>query len=576
MSIKKYLSLAIVFVLLLTILVGCGENDSQTNSEGNTEQQSQTGGQTAQGTGQELDSEQYLNFFMSAEPSTLDPSKGADSYSNAVLNNVMEPLTRLEEKEENGVFVNFVAAAGAESWEPNEDGTVWTFKLRDNTWSDGVPVTAQDYEYGMKRSLDQETASPYAFLLMPIKNAAKVNRGELTVDELGIKALDEKTLEITLESSTPYFIQLTSLRVTLPQRKDIVEKYGDTYGTELDKVVYNGPFTLATWAHNSELILTKNENYWDKDTVKLQTVTLKIIQDENAIYNSLANGSLDQAGASQPEWKEKFMADENLQYIEIIEPSTYFVFFNTQNEVFKNANIRKAFSAAIDREELANVMFDGVPAPAYGWVPPSISIDDQEYRTAVEEPVKALVKDNPDPKALLVKGLEELGMDPDTSKLTVKISLGGTNQWFRDYGEYLQQMYINKLGVNIEIETNDWPIFNAAVEKGEFQLGYMAWGADFNDPVSMLSLHTSDAGAIGTGWGNDRYDELIDLASKEMEPAKRLEYFSEAEKILIYDEAVVAPVVYPRSNIFRYKYVHELGVTPFGTSGYKYAHTIGR
>lgn len=573
MSIKKYLSLAIVFVLLLTTLVGCGENASQTDSEGNTSQQNETEGQATQGNEQELDSEQYLNFYMAAEPSTLDPSKGADTYSNTVLNNVMEPLTRLEEDED---LNNFIAPAGAESWESNEDGSVWTFKIRDNTWSDGVPVTAQDYEYGIERSLEQDTASPYAFLLMPIKNAAKVNSGELSVDELGVKAIDEKTLEITLESPTPYFMQLSCLRVSLPQRKDIVEQYGDTYGSELDKVVYNGPFTLTSWVHNSELVLTKNENYWDKDTVKLQTVTLKIIQDENAIYNSLANGSLDSAGASQPEWKEKFMADEDLEYIEIIEPNTYFIFFNTQDEVFKNANIRKAFSAAINRDELANVMFDGVNVPAQGWVPPSISIGEEEYRSVVEEPVKTLVADNPDPKALLVKGLEELGMDTDPSKLTVKISLGGTSQWFREYGEYLQQMYIKNLGIDIQIETNDWPIFNAAVEKGDFQLGYMAWGADFNDPTSMLSLHTSDAGAIATGWGNARYDELIDLASKEMDPAKRLEYFAEAEKILVYEEAVVAPVVYPRSNVFRYKYINRLGVTPFGTQGYKYAHTIGR
>lgn len=575
MNMKKYLSLAIVLVLLLTTLVGCGENDSDVDVSKQGAEGEQSTNQE-QGTKKEIDSEQYLNLILVAEPSTLDPSKGADMYSNGVLNNVLEPLTRLEEKEENGNFVNFIAPAGAESWESNEEGTVWTFKIRDNMWSDGQPVRAQDYEYGIKRSLAQETASPYAFLLESIKNATKVNSGELPVDELGVKSIDEKTLEITLESTTPYFLELTYQRVTLPQREDLVKQHGDKYGSELDTLVYNGPFTLTTWAHNSELILTKNDNYWDKDTVKLQNINLKIIQDENAVYNSLANGSVDQAGANRPEWKEKFMADENLDHIEIINPTTFFIFFNTQDEVFKNANIRKAFSAAINREELANVIFDGVNVPAQGWVPPSISIGDQEYRSVVEEPVKTLVNDNPDPKALLAKGLEELGLDPDPAKLTVKISLGGTDQWFRTYGEYLQQMYIKNLGVNLEIETLDWPVFNAAAEKGEFQIGYMAWGADFNDPISMLSLLKSDAGAIATGWASDRYDELINLATKEMDQTKRLEYFKEAEKILLYDEAALAPVVYPRSNVFRYKYVHDLGVTPFGTQGYKYSYTQGR
>ncbi len=564
---KKFLALSVSILLILLAVAGCGKKDDvvvdkPTDTTGEKNDQVVA-----------IDSEQYLNLILSAEPSTLDASKGADSYSNAVLNNVLEPLTRLEEDENQS---NFLAPAGAEGWEHNEDGTVWTFKIRENTWSDGVKVRAQDYEYGIKRSLAQETASPYAFLLMPIKNAGKVNSGELSVDELGVKALDDKTLEITLESPTPYFEHLTYQRVMLPQREDIVKQHGDKYGSELDTLVYNGPFTLTTWVHNSELILTKNENYWGKDEVKLQNINLKIIQDENAVYNSLANGSVDQAGANKPEWKEKFMKDENLNHIEIVNPNTFFMFFNTQDKVFKNANIRKAFSAAINREELANVIFHGVHAPAYGWVPPSINIGDDEYRQVAESPVKTLVEENKDPKALLIKGLEELGMDPDPSKLTVKISLGSTDQWFRTYGEYLQQMYTKNLGIKFEVEQMEWPVFNSNVEKGEFQIGYMAWGADFNDPISMLSLLKSDAAAIGTGWVNPRYDELIDLAAKEMDSAKRLEYFKEAERILLYDEAALAPVVYPRSNIFRYKYVNNLGVTPFGTQGYKYGFTQGR
>ena len=556
MKTRKYLSFFIVLALILTTLVGCGKEDSKVETDA-----------------QPIDSEQYLNLLLGAEPSTLDPSKGADSYSNSILNNVMEPLTRLEEDED---LNNFVAPAGAEDWEHNEDGTVWTFKIRDAKWSDGEPVRAQDYEYGIKRSIAQDTASPYAYLLNSIKNAAKANSGELSVDEVGVKALDDKTLEITLEGPTPHFLSLTYQRVMLPQRQDIVEKYGDQYGSEIDTIVYNGPFVLSTWVHNSELVLAKNENYWDKDTVKLDNINLKIIQDENAIYNSLANGSIDLAGANKPEWKEKFMKDDRLDHKEVVNPQTFFIFFNTQDEVFKNENVRKAFSIAINREELANVIFHGVHMPAYGWVAPSISIGDDEYRTVVEGPVKQLIEENSDPKALLSKGLEELGMDPDPANLTVKIAFGNTDQWFRTYGEYLQEMYNKVLGVNIEVEMYEWPVFNAAVEKGEFQVSYMAWGAEYNDPFSMLSLLRSDANAIGTGWVNEEYDELIDLAAKEMDQGKRLEYFEEAEKILLYDEAVLAPVVYTRGNIFSYKYVHNLGVTPFETQGYKYGYTQGR
>lgn len=561
---KRSLAIIIAMMLVLTLSVGCGKDSDKDKPAGVGDTPAEEGS---------VDSEQYLNINLGSEPSTLDASKGSDNYSGTVLNNVFEPLTRLEEDDEQN---NTLEPAGAESWDSNEDGTVWTFKIRDMNWSDGEKVTAADYEYGIKRSLDQDTASPYAFLLMPIKNADKVNSGEMELDEVGVKSLDDQTLEITLETTTPYFLDLTYQRVMLPQRKDIVEANGDRYGTEPETLVYNGPFTLTNWVHNSELVLTKNDTYWDTETVQLQTVNLKIIQDENAGYNSLSNGSLDLAVANKPEWRDKFLEDEKLNHFEVINPQTFFMFFNTKDTVFKNANIRKAFSAAIDREDLAEVIFHGVNAPAYGWVPPSISIDGKEYRDLGEDPVKTIIEENQDAKALLVKGLEELGMDTDPSKLVVTISLGSTDQWFRTYGEYLQQTFINTLGVDFKVEQMEWPVFNSNVESGDFQIGYMAWGADFNDPSSMLSLFRSDAGAIATGWENERYDELIDLGSKEMDPAKRLEYFKEAEHILIYEESPVAPVVYPKQNVFRYKYVNGLGITPFGTAGYKYGYTQGR
>lgn len=572
MKIKKMLSFLMILSLILTMATGCGNKDEKTVKEStNEELKTNETGENSETS--EIDSEQYINYNLGAEPSTLDASKGSDSYSNSVLINVLEPLTRFEEDEEQN---NILKPAGAESWEINEEGTVWTFKIRDSKWSDGQPVKAQDYEYGIKRSVDQNIASPYAYLLSPIKNANKVNTGEAPLEELGVKSLDDNTLEITLESPTPYFEHLTYQRVMLPQRQDIVEQHGDRYGSEVETVVYNGPFSIESWVHNSEIVLVKNENYWDKDSVKLEKVNLKMIQDENASYNSLASGELDMAVANKPEWKEKFMQDENLDHTESTRSQTFFMYFNGQDEVFKNVNIRKAFSAAVDREDIVNVIFHGVNTPAYGWIPPNVTLGDDEYRSIAEEPVKKLVEEITDPKGLLIKGLEELGMDPDPSKLTVKISLGSTDQWFRTYGEYLQQMYSKKLGVNFEVEQMEWPVFNSNVEKGEFQIGYQAWGAEYSDPITMMSLLKSDAAAIKTGWKNERYDELIELVSKEMDPAKRLEYFKEAEEILLYEDSVLAPVTYPRANVFKYKYLKGMGVTPFETQGFKYVYTQGR
>ena len=571
---KKFLLIFLALLLIVLTITGCTNDedpaddpvapDNGTSNDDEDDEDEDVAG---------MDDDQHFTFTLAAEPTTLDPSKGADTYSGTILANVLEPLTRLEEDDEQNTFI---APAGAESWDTNEDGTIWTFNLRDNTWSDGEPVTAHDYEYGIKRSLDANTASPFAWIITSIKNASAVNRGDMSVDELGVVALDDKTLEITLESPTPFFEQLTYTRVTMPQRQDIVEEFGDSYGTEPNTIVYNGPFTLSEWVHSSELTLTKNESYWDAESVNLDYVSLLIIQDENAIYNSFENQSIDAVSANSPEWRETFKGYENVNHYEVVNPTTFFMFFNTQDEVFQNENIRKAFSIALNREELANVIFDGVHTPATGWVPASMNLGDDEYRDIAPSPIEDLVADNPDAQALLSQGLEELGMDPDPENLTVTISLGGTDQWFRTYGEYLQQMYINTLGVNFQVQQMEWPVFNTNAENGDFQIGYMSWGASYNDPSNMLNLFRSDAGSIATGWENERYDELVDLAAAEMDPEVRLEYFIEAEQILLYDEAVVAPVVFPRTNLFRYDYINKFGVNPFNSQGYKYGFTQGR
>ena len=229
------------------------------------------GGKGSSGGGGGADAQQY-NTYLATEPSTLDTIKGNDMYGWEINKNTLEPLTRLVEKDGKQER----EGAGAESWEPNEDGTVWTFKLRDNKWSDGQAVTAADYAYGITRTLDPDAGSPNSFFTAPfIKNGQKVVNGEVGVEELGVKAVDDKTLEITLEAPTPYFMSITDTRACYPVRQDIAEKYGETYGSELESLIFNGPFKVDSWTHNSEITLVKNDQYWDKDNVKLDNVVVK-------------------------------------------------------------------------------------------------------------------------------------------------------------------------------------------------------------------------------------------------------------------------------------------------------------
>ncbi len=554
MKIKKLLSIILALSMVMVTMTGCGNKDSNTDSGS-------------------IDESQYLNTYIMADPTTFDSVMATDTYAMNMLNNLMEPLLRLEEKEDGTIET---VPAGAERYEVSDDQTVWTFYLRDNTWSDGQPVTAHDYEYGIKRMLDPEVGAAYSYIMLPIKNAMSVNLGELPLEELGVKALDDKTLEITLESPTSYFLGLVYHSAMLPQRQDIVEKYADQYGTEVDKIVYNGPFKCESWVHNSEVVLVKNENYWDKDSVKLEKITYKIIQDENAIYNSLENKSIDMASTTTKEWTETFKKFDELEFIETDNSDVYYQYYNQTDKLFSNANVRKAFTLAIDREKLNEAIYDGRNKPAYGVVPPVVSVNETEFRSVAADPIKKLQDENPDPKALLVKGLEELGMDTDTSKLTVELQLGGTDQWTKTLAEYMQQTYKETLGVNLEIKMLDWGVFMTNYYNFDYQIAQMRYGADFNDPLSMLSCLESTQDGFCIGYGNERIDELIYEATAETDTDKKIALIEEIEDIFLYQDACIAPLVYTRSNTFAYKYLENLVFSNFATNGYKYVYTRGR
>lgn len=557
---KKVLTLLLVIVMAFSLTAckggGPGEKDK---------------GKTKTIDGNVLDAEQYFNGYIYSEPNTLDSVMGNDEYSSGILLNVIEPLTRLAEKD----GTNIREGAGAKSWESNEDGTVWTFHLRDNKWSDGVPVTANDYAYAIKRLMDPNTGSPNSWYLTCLKNSGPVLSGEMDISELGVKVIDEKNLEFTLENPTPYFLSLTDTRSMMPQRKDIVEKYGESYGAEADKMVYNGPFKVESWLHNSEVIMKQNDQYWDKESVNLEKISYKIMNDENTIFNSFTNGSIDSCGCGTPEWMAKFKAMENVEYLHYVSPATRYNFYNTKDELFQNKNIRNAFTLALDRQEIVDVIYFGTMSPSYSWVPGGVTTGDLGiYRDQVEEPLKAMLKDA-NPKELLLQGMQELNLGDDPSTLEVTLSFGGVDQWMRNYGEYYQQTFKNILGVNVILDFNEWGAFSSKVDNGEYQMGYMQWGIDYNDPYSMLAVMYSNSGNINTGWVNEEYDALLDQAAVEMDEAKRVELYKQAEQIL-FEDGPLCPVVNLASNTFRYKYIKNSATMPFTSTGLKYAYVSGR
>ena len=556
---KMLASLLALSILTSVALVGCGKG------EGNGS------GAAANG---EADSDQYLNVLLQSEPKTIDQSKSSDSYSSEVLTNCQEALTR-DVQDENGQ--DKIEPGMAENWKASEDKTVWTFNLRDAKWSDGQAITAKDFVYGITRTLDQNTASPYAFLLYPIKNAEEFNSGKVKAEELGIKAIDDKTLEFTLKSPCPYFLDLTYFKVMQPQRQDIVEQHGDRYGSEANTMVYSGPFIISEWVHSNKIELVKNPEYWDAENVKLEKATMKIIKDESARMNEMYNGSLDVAPVSKTEWIEKLDSTGQFEVKKGYSGATNYTYFNQNDKLFSNAKMRKAFIIAQDRENNAKTMMRGLAEPALSFVPPQVQIGGEEYRDKANDlPVKDLIAENPDSKALLIEGMKELGLGEDPSTINIKYLQAGTDARGKEMAEFQQQLYQERLGVNLEIEYVEWAQFQTRTDNMDYQVASAGWSGDYNDPNTYLDLWISGAKNVPTGWSNPKYDEIITKASQTADPEERTKLFKEAERILIYEDGVISPEVWKYKSTYVRKYVKNYTSPMFGKPDLKYTYTSGR
>ncbi|MGB7606206.1 MAG: peptide ABC transporter substrate-binding protein, partial [Lutisporaceae bacterium] len=338
---KKSLALVLALVLVLSIaLTACGTTDDKDKSGESTEPK--------------------VLRMAGNEPPNLDPQLGTDQVSIEIDNAILEGLIRVHAGE--------VLPGMAETWEISEDGLTYTFHLRDAQWSDGKKVTAQDFEYSYLRLLAPATASEYAFQGYYIVNGQEYNTEKITdPTQVGVKALDEKTLEIKLHSPTKYFLALTGFLSFMPSRKDLVEQYKEAYAADADKAVYNGPFTLTEWQHDASIVLEKNASYWNKDAINLDRVEFTIVTDSKTIVNMYEAGDIDLAGLSK-DFIEKYEAEGKANFFPT--GSEWYFQINVKGksaEVGKflgNANFRKAIGYAIDRQAFCDAILKNGSTPA--------------------------------------------------------------------------------------------------------------------------------------------------------------------------------------------------------------------
>lgn len=532
-----------------------------------------------------IDKEQYLNIRMSY-PRTFDCQKATDKSSAQVLTMTMDGLTKLMNDER----VDNISPALAEKWEMSKDGKVWTFHLRNAKWTDGKPVTADQFVYAWTRLLDPKNGFGYASFLFDVVGAEEFCAGKGKIEDIGIKAINDKTLQVTLKSPTPYFIQITAFKNLSPTRKDIVEKLGDTYGTDPLEMPTTGAFTIKKFSIGEKnpshwdavkVKLEKNPNYWDANKVKLDKINILFIDDEASAHQIFEAKKIDLITANNF-YAEKYLklAEEGKMDKTIVyEPATFYMTYNCKtggsSKILKNPKVRLAFSLALDREDyVKNIFKKGYPAE--GFIPQCIMIGDKEYRKEAPEPLKKLIDNKLNVKALFKEGLHELGMDPNV-QYTVKYLDTGTDSLSKSQQEWFKFQWEKALGVKIEFDIcKDAQEYWDKVDNTDYDICTYGWIGDFNDPDTYLNLFVTKNFNNPGQWSNAKYDELYKKSKETVNNDERLKYFKEMEQILLIDDCCIAPLFYSVRKEFRHNYVKGVMYTVFGSIDYTYAYTAGR
>lgn len=574
---KRLIALLIAVFLTLGILAGCS------NDAGKVEENEEQVESLSEETGEEqLDEEQKFVYSSASEITGLNPLVNTTGPDNGLHSIVLETLVAKVADEEGKQIIK---PAAAEDWTISEDGLVYTFNIReDAVWSDGVPVTAHDFVYTFRQMATPEVGSTNAWLFDGvIENFTEaLYEGTKSPEEIGVRAIDDKTVEFTLVKPYGYFLEL--LDGAKPIRQDKWEEWGGEYGSSIDKAIFNGPFIVKEWQPNVQMTLVKNENYWDAENVKLQKIERKVIKDTATAAQALLNGEIDVLSTNDADWKGVISEDDRFNLITQPGNAPEFLGFNCANKYFKNPKIRLAFSLAIDREKYNQDLENGESIPLYSLMPPITNVGDELYSERVNgenEIIKELMEKYPDPKELLIEGLKEEGFDPDPSKMEVRLATRGTGEYSKKAAEWFLQEWEEKLGVRITIDMMEWNIMWDKVDQGDYDICTSGWGPYYNDPNALLEIyHPTDGyfNSTKSGWTGpdaEKFAELLEQASLSPDNQERAELLLEAEKLLV-GTGVIAPTYVGTANTFLAKYVKGFYTNPHAQLDYTKIYTVGR
>ena len=463
----------------------------------------------------------HFRVNLGTEPPSLDWSLATDHVSFNVISNLMVGLTEFDKDLKPAPVI-------AKSWDILDGGKRIVFHLRDDVhWTDGKKVRAQDFEYSWKRLLDPKTASQYAYILFDVANAQEYNEGKVKDGALvGVRAQDDQTLIVTLRHPASYFLAITTFEVTFPQRQDVIEKF-DTRWTEPANIVTNGPFRMTSWKHENEIELAANADFF-RGKPTIEKVTMYMVNEKTTAVTMFEQGNLDfmdESHSIPPLDKPRLSKMPGFKVVPQLRGEYYS--FAVDRKPFDNPKLRKAFAMAIDREVLPKIL-QGGPTPATSWIPPGMLAHNPEIGVAFN-PVEArrLLKEAGHPDG---KGLPPivLGYNTDEEKKLV--------------AEAIQSMWQKHLGVVVKIENQEWKVFLKKLQTDPFPIFRSGWGADYPDPDNFMKLFTSTSGNNHGRWKNPRYDQLLELAARELDAKKRSRLYDEAQKLLTEVDVAVVPL----------------------------------
>lgn len=507
---------------------------------------------------------QILNLQLDAEVSTLDPQAAVDSTSFELIACMMEGLYTIDGKENP-------TPAMAESMTVSEDGKQYCFTLRDAVWSDGRPVTAADFVYGWRRGISPEQGNENGalFAVAGIAGAEEILSGRMEAERLGVRAVDERTLEVELTRAQPFFLSMLALPEFFPVNQEFYESCGGNYGTSPDTVLSNGAFCLESYQPAcQEIRLKKNQAYWQTEQVKLEGLSYQVVKDSQQAVMSYEKGQLDMALLSG-EQAERFRESEDFYSVPL--GSLWYISPNQKTAGLENEALRKAIALSFDKEAAAaQVLKDGSKA-AYGAVPAQ-SVYGPEGEDFRDGAVRYLDGDLELAREYFEQAKKELGREQFTFTLLVE-----DMEASRNLGQFLQEEIGRALpGVEIQLEPVPKKMRLERMAAGDYELGLARWGADYSDPLAFLGMWTSDSSFNYGSWENEEYDRMIETAvngKAEGGAAGRWKLLHEAEAVLM-ESAGIFPVCEKANGILLRSSVkgaqfHAIGVNRVWTHAWK-------